>query len=196
MTEPIRLPLVGPRRKEALQALSADPLDEYPAFVDAVSQRLEKGREAYGDTSFDKPIGELLGELEQECLDLAGWGFALWSRLQRVKARAVSLHETAKSPLNDREPAECYSPSDSTVSGRNNSSGAVTRGKKRMLETDRHPSTFDNGEPENLKSLRDSQFILHNSAKGGDNGSDKGGAGRPDKTLLYAHAREGGPNAR
>ena len=86
MTKPTRLPIVGPHRKEALQALSRDPLDNFPGFVGAVFQRLEKGREAYGDTSFDKPIGELLGELEQECLDLAGWGFVLWSRLQRIKS--------------------------------------------------------------------------------------------------------------
>jgi len=81
-----RLPIVGPHRKEALQALSADPLDDYRAFVNAVSQRLEKGREAYGDTSFSRPITELIDELQQECLDLAGWGFVLWCRLQQIKS--------------------------------------------------------------------------------------------------------------
>jgi hypothetical protein len=85
-----KLPLVGPHRERALQALSRDPLDDFPGFVAAVSQRLEKGREAYGDTSFDKPIIELLGEIEQECLDLTGWGFILWVKLQSMKR----LHDT------------------------------------------------------------------------------------------------------
>jgi hypothetical protein len=58
------------------------PLDGYPRFIAAVRARLERGRITYGDASFDRPEAELLGEIQQECLDLAGWGFVLWTRLQ------------------------------------------------------------------------------------------------------------------
>jgi len=86
MTEPNRLPIVGTHREKALQALPRDPVDDFPAFIEAVSERLEKGREAYGDTSFSRPTTELIEELQQECLDLAGWGFVLWCRLQQIKS--------------------------------------------------------------------------------------------------------------
>lgn len=90
MTEPRRLPLVGSGREKASQALSTDPLNDFPGFVAAVSQRLEKGRDTYGDKSFDKPIGELLVEIEEELLDVCGWSFVLWLKLQSMK----SLHDT------------------------------------------------------------------------------------------------------
>jgi hypothetical protein len=31
-----------------------------------------------------------LGELQQEALDLAGWGFVLWTRLERIQARLAT----------------------------------------------------------------------------------------------------------
>ena len=56
-------------------------------FVARVRARLELGRVAYGDRSFDRPEDELLGELQQEALDLAGWGWVLWTRIERLRAR-------------------------------------------------------------------------------------------------------------
>ncbi|MEI9950615.1 MAG: hypothetical protein WDO74_16965 [Pseudomonadota bacterium] len=61
-----------------------DPLDAWPAFVESVRKRLEAGRAAYGDSSFTRSPAELLGELQQEALDLAGWGFVLWCRLEAM----------------------------------------------------------------------------------------------------------------
>jgi hypothetical protein len=66
-----------------------DPLASWPAFAEAVRVRLEAGREAYGDRSFALPPSVLVGELEAEALDLAGWGFVLWCRLR-------ALHEAAE----------------------------------------------------------------------------------------------------
>jgi hypothetical protein len=90
-----RLPLVGPDREPALKELSRDPLDAFPKFVDAVRSRLADDQKAYGDESFSRPVDELIGEIEEEMLDLAGWGFILWTRLQRVKSRLapVAIHE-------------------------------------------------------------------------------------------------------
>jgi hypothetical protein len=64
----------------------ADPLAVWPAFAEAVRARLEAGRAAYGDKSFERPPAELVGELQQEALDLAGWGFVLWCRLEAMRA--------------------------------------------------------------------------------------------------------------
>jgi len=53
-------------------------------FIGEVRARLEKGRETYGDRSFSAEPSALLEELRQETLDLAGWGFILWTRLKAM----------------------------------------------------------------------------------------------------------------
>lgn len=68
-----------------------DPLDDWPAFVAEVSARLETGRAAYGDRSFAADPSALVAELEQEALDLAGWGYVLWCRLRVMREVAVAL---------------------------------------------------------------------------------------------------------
>jgi hypothetical protein len=75
----------------------SDPLEHFPAFVEAVRTRLEAGREAYGDRSFDRPTAELVTELKQEALDLAGWGFVLFERLRRLEQVAKRVDEDAAS---------------------------------------------------------------------------------------------------
>ena len=62
-----------------------DPLATFPAFVEAVRTRLEAGRVEYGDRSFTRAPSELIGELQQEALDLAGWGFVLFERLRAMQ---------------------------------------------------------------------------------------------------------------
>lgn len=66
-----------------------DPLAAWPAFAESVRQRLEAGRAAYGDKSFARPPAELVAELQQEALDLAGWGFVLWCRLEAMRVGVV-----------------------------------------------------------------------------------------------------------
>jgi hypothetical protein len=61
----------------------SDPLDTFESFAAAVRGRLDAGRIAYSDRSFDADPGVLLAELQQEALDLAGWGFILFERLER-----------------------------------------------------------------------------------------------------------------
>ena len=65
-----------------------DPLAAWPAFAESVRKRLEAGRAAYGDKSFERPPAELVAELQQEALDLAGWGFVLWCRLEAMQTTA------------------------------------------------------------------------------------------------------------
>lgn len=68
-----------------------DPLARYPEFTAAVGERLEAGADAYGDRSFSLSPASLVAELEQEALDLAGWGYVLWHRLERMRAAAERL---------------------------------------------------------------------------------------------------------
>jgi hypothetical protein len=57
-------------------------------FTRQVLARLEKGRLVYGDRSFDRFSADLLGEIEEELLDVCGWSFVLWSRLRRLRSVA------------------------------------------------------------------------------------------------------------
>lgn len=81
------------------RTVNQTPLDEHwGEFARALHRRLEAGQREYGDDSFARPAEELLGELQQEALDLAGWGFVLWTRLQRL-SRRVEEGEGAGGPV-------------------------------------------------------------------------------------------------
>jgi hypothetical protein len=67
------------------------PDQDRDEFIRALTQRLDAGAQAYGDCSFSRSPDALLVELEQEALDLAGWGYILWSRIQRARAAAAAL---------------------------------------------------------------------------------------------------------
>ncbi len=45
----------------------AEHNEQFPAFVAAVSQRLDAGRQAYGDRSFSAEPAQLLSELDPCC---------------------------------------------------------------------------------------------------------------------------------
>ena len=62
-------------------------VDEFPRFSQALADKLRQGYEEYGDNSFTRQPDDLLCELAQEALDLAGWGFVLWVRLRDLEAR-------------------------------------------------------------------------------------------------------------
>jgi hypothetical protein len=71
--------------------LSTQALEAWPAFMAELRARLEQGKATYGDRSFMRPPVELLGELEQEALDITGWGFVLWYRLRLLRQRAEGV---------------------------------------------------------------------------------------------------------
>lgn len=58
---------------------------QWDKFRDQMQAKLELGEKCYGDASFSKTPEVLILELQQECLDLAGWGFILHSRLQAAR---------------------------------------------------------------------------------------------------------------
>jgi hypothetical protein len=80
---------------------SVDPLDGFETFAGAVRGRLDQGRATYGDASFSAHPSVLLAELQAEALDLAGWGFVLWTRLEAMRAALgnVQQPETRPAPV-------------------------------------------------------------------------------------------------
>ena len=60
-------------------------LDRWPDFTGAVRARLEKGQAEYGDASFQRPPGELVGEIAEELADVCGWAFVLWCRIRGLE---------------------------------------------------------------------------------------------------------------
>ena len=49
--------------------------------------KLERGAKEYGDASFDRPRDELWGEIQEECIDIAGWAYVLWLKVEALKRR-------------------------------------------------------------------------------------------------------------
>lgn len=67
--------------------LSDAALEDFPEFVANVRSRLERGKKDYGDVSFERPLQEVVDEIRQEALDLCGWSFILWARLNKIETR-------------------------------------------------------------------------------------------------------------
>lgn len=62
--------------------------DSRAAFFAELDAKLDAGARQYGERSFERPAPELIAELQAEALDIAGWGWILWDRLERLKVAA------------------------------------------------------------------------------------------------------------
>jgi len=58
---------------------------EVARFLSMVRARLEQGRREYGDRSFSRAPTELIGEIEEELLDVVGWSAVLFAKVQRLR---------------------------------------------------------------------------------------------------------------
>jgi hypothetical protein len=58
---------------------------EMEVYIDKLKGRMKAGHEEYGDVSFSKDPEETIEELQEELLDVSGWGFILWQRLEIMK---------------------------------------------------------------------------------------------------------------
>jgi hypothetical protein len=72
-------------------------------FASAVHERLLKGEEHCDADELDADPLLLLSEIEVEIKDLAGWGFILWTRLERVRAALVETARNQDRRLNDEQ---------------------------------------------------------------------------------------------
>lgn len=59
--------------------------EELGRFRAELEAKLEHGAREYGPGSYERSAAELLGELKSEALDLAGWGFILWAKIDRME---------------------------------------------------------------------------------------------------------------
>lgn len=78
--------------------MDSNPANNWPAFAHQVAARLAQGRVTYGDRSFEADPAHLLDELQQETLDLAGWGFVLWSRLEAMRTALRNSRPASEPP--------------------------------------------------------------------------------------------------
>jgi hypothetical protein len=64
---------------------------DLPVYVSLLEERLRKGADSYGDASFSMPPQDAIAEIQQEVLDISGWGFILWSRLEDLRVKLWKL---------------------------------------------------------------------------------------------------------
>ena len=83
---------------------ATDPLEHWPAFAARVRERLETGRAAYGDQSFDADPAVLVEEIRQELLDVCGWAFVLATRLDRMERALTIKRDAARSGDDQGQP--------------------------------------------------------------------------------------------
>lgn len=68
----------------------------YAAFERRLRERFEAGAREYGERSWTRTPDELLGEIEEELLDVAGWAIILYDRLRRAREALASLRDAAE----------------------------------------------------------------------------------------------------
>lgn len=72
--------------------VNIDYHEHWREFTDQTFSRLDKGAVEYGESSFkDTPLSQLTREIEEETLDVAGWGYALWCRVRRLRAMVEEM---------------------------------------------------------------------------------------------------------
>ena len=64
---------------------SITSLDPYEKYFKELRNRLVVGAQCYGDKSFTKTNQRLIQEIQEEILDIAGWSYILWEKLERLK---------------------------------------------------------------------------------------------------------------
>lgn len=72
--------------------------DEVNEFYSRVWARLVAGEREYGGSAAIRPGIELAKELEEEALDLAGWGFWAWKRARRLREGLARLEKHTPIP--------------------------------------------------------------------------------------------------
>ncbi len=65
--------------------------EQWPIYAEAVQAKLAQGAADYGDASLDADSEALLSEIEEELLDVTGWGFLLWVRLRNLRTKLAAI---------------------------------------------------------------------------------------------------------
>jgi hypothetical protein len=75
-------------------------------FLQMLDDRLSAGAAEYGNASFGTPPMETQEEILAEILDVAGWAYVMWVKMQlRLKAVELAASPFLKNPLdNEKKP--------------------------------------------------------------------------------------------
>lgn len=57
---------------------------ELPGFIEDLEKKLKLGYEEHSDVSFARMPEDLVGELLEECIDIAGWSLVLHTRIKAI----------------------------------------------------------------------------------------------------------------
>ncbi len=72
--------------------------EQWPVFTEAVLSRLEVGAAENGDESLDADPDRLAREIQEELLDVMGWAFLLWAKMQAIHDKAKLAGALRDSP--------------------------------------------------------------------------------------------------
>ena len=78
-------------RRRAKQRIKPIWKDHFPKFIAALETRMKAGHRTYGDRSFNRPLFNLLTEIEEELLDQGNWAFIGWVQLHSLRERIQKL---------------------------------------------------------------------------------------------------------
>lgn len=88
-----------------------DHLHRFPQFAELVRAKLARGQVVFEDRNFSKNAVDLMHEVQEELVDVMGWSFLVWSRLQAM-SEALELFgfEPEQSDTPRHAPKESSSP--------------------------------------------------------------------------------------
>lgn len=64
---------------------------EFVTFSADLLAKLQLGEQTYGTAGFDRPNERLIEEVQEELIDVCGWSFILWCKLQALKPQVAVL---------------------------------------------------------------------------------------------------------
>lgn len=65
----------------------------FKPFINKLDKKMLEGYKEYGDVSFNRKSTDLVGEIEQELLDICGWSLILWVHLNEIKKKSKKLNK-------------------------------------------------------------------------------------------------------
>lgn len=84
----------APQQRSGATPISDEAIArKFQSFTERIKARLEMGRATYGDASFELPPAALVEEIRQEVLDVAGWAFVMYCRLQALEDRVKCVDQ-------------------------------------------------------------------------------------------------------
>jgi hypothetical protein len=78
--------------EETFHFLLDQAIPHYPELKRRVRERLEHGKDEYGDASFALAEDRLLDEIGQEYMDVIGWAFLAWCSTDDSIYKTIAAH--------------------------------------------------------------------------------------------------------